>query len=198
MRSSDPRASRGVRVLLLCALVALPPTALAGAQLRASIGGLGARLDADRAIVSFHVDHGLPAETIERIHAGIEVTFKHRVDVVALRWFPIPDKTLARTLIKTRAGYDSLTGRYSLLRSIEFKTARKGAIAPRQERRSTDSVDEMRRWMTEFEEVPVYDPARLLEGRKLRVRVRSELGRRYLLLIFPSTIDARADCSLEP
>ena len=55
----------------------------------------------------------------------------------------------------------------------------------------------MRRWMTEFEELPVYDPARPLNGRELRVRVRSELGRRYVMWIFPSTVDASAGCELE-
>jgi hypothetical protein len=198
--ASPRRYPRRAPVVLF--LVLLVSQALAAPRApKPGIVGLGARMDAERALVSFRVDNALTPEAVERIQSGIQVTFKHRIDVVAPRSFPIPDKTIARTVIRTRTDYDSLTGRYTLIRSIEFKTRNKGAIEPREDRRSTESVEEMRRWMTEFDEIDVYDPARpfsLFSGRDLRVRVRSELGRRYLLLIFPSTIDVNADCSLEP
>lgn len=193
------RSSSGVRLSLLLPLLLVAGVATeAAGPARARIDALEARLDAERAIVSFRVTNGVSAESLERIDSGIEVMFRHRVEVVDPRTFPMPDKTLARTVIKTRARYDSLTGRYSLTRSIEFRTKRKNEIEPVHERQSTESADEMRRWMTEFREVPAHDPARPFSGRELKVRVRSDLGRRYLLFIFPSTIDVHADCNLEP
>jgi hypothetical protein len=193
------RTGAAVRLLIWSLLLLGPVAGLQAADPgRAAIDGLEARRDDGRAIVSFQVSNGVSADSLERIDSGIEVMFKHRVEVVGPRTFPIPDKTFARTVIKTRARYDSLTGRYSLTRSIEFKTKRKNAIEPIHEQHSTESPDEMRRWMTEFREVQVHDPARPFGDRELRVRVRSDLGRRYLLLIFPSTIDAHAACNLEP
>ena len=97
--------------------------------------------------------------------------------------------------------YDALTGQYSLTRQLEFRR-KKGGLPPEQSSRSTPSEDEMRRWMTEFTDVPIFDPdpgaREPLIGVKLRVRADSNLGRRFVLLVFPTTRGDNAEIPFEP
>jgi hypothetical protein len=170
------------------------------AQAKPLIEGLESRVVDDRLLVSFNVTDGMQEETLERIHSGIAVSFKHRVDIVRKRWMSLwPAKDMARTRVVTEATYDSLTRQYSLLRRLEVKSKRKrDAVEPEEERRTTDSLEEMQQWMTQLRDIPVYDPSRTFALKGLRLRVESSLGRRFVLLLFPSTIDAYAERRLDP
>ena len=164
------------------------------------VEALAARIEADRAWVSYQIARVLDAEVEERIHSGIPVTFQHKVQVLSKRGVPLmPSKVIAQTTIETRVEYDSLTRRYDLLRRTEHKTRQKkqGPLTEEQ-RRLTDYLEEMRTWMTRFDEIPVFDPARELRGRSLRVRVEVNLGRRYVLFIFPGTRSISAETPLGP
>ena len=150
-------------------------------------------------MVSFRVDNGITDDTLERIHSGIPVTFRHKIELVARRGFMLPAKVLVRVVIETGVQYDPLTRRYDLLRRIELKGRRKRETPPpREEAQQTLSVDEMRAWMTEFSEVAVFDPFRPIVGERLRVRVSSSVGRRYVWSIFPANLTASAEWMLEP
>jgi hypothetical protein len=182
------------------ALVSPQPTPQPPERAKPKIVGLAATLEDDRAVVSYRVSGGLSDEAEERIHSGISVALRHRIDVQAKRGIPLmPARTMARTIVETRVEYDSLTRRYDLVRKIEHKLKRKkmGPLGEEQ-RRITDSVDEMRAWMTELEEIPVFDPAVTLEGNRLRVRVQASLGRKYILWVFPTTHSVSAEVRLEP
>lgn len=153
-----------------------------------------------RAWVSYEVARVMDAEVEERIHSGLPVTFRHKIQVLSKRGVPLmPSKVIAQTTIETRVEYDSLTRRYDLLRRIEHKIRQKkqGPLTEEQ-RRLTDSLDEMRSWMTRFDRIPVFDPARELQGRSLRVRVEVNLGRRYILFVFPGTRSVSAETPLGP
>lgn len=168
--------------------------------LKPGIEGLTARIESDQARVSYELEGVMDAEVEERIQSGIPVTFRHKVQVLSKRGVPLmPSKVIAQTLIETRVEYDSLTRRYDLLRSIEHKVRQKrqGPLTDEQ-RRLTDSVEEMRDWMSRFDEIPVFDPARELRGRALRVRVEVNLGRRYILFVFPATRSVSAEIPLGP
>ena len=52
--------------------------------------------------------------------------------------------------------------------------------------------------MTEFDRLPALELPERARGAKLRVRVRSTLGRRYVMFLFPARIDVSAERSLEP
>jgi hypothetical protein len=122
-----------------------------------------------------------------------------RLEIVTKRAIPLmPSKVLARTVIRTRAEYDALTRRYVLARAVESRGPhKKQAPPPSEEQRFTTSADEMRAWMTQIDEIPVYDPVEPFpEDEQLKVRVESSLGRRYVLLIFPSTVTATAELQL--
>jgi len=150
-------------------------------------------------VVSFRVVGAFSEETLERIDSGIAVTFRHRIEVVSKRALPlIPDKVRAKVVVQTTAEYDVLTKRYALTRRIEVRGDKKRLNPePAEQSRVTFSSDEMRAWMTELSGIEVFDPARPLDGNRLRVRVESAVGRRYLLLIFPTNLSATAESSLE-
>ena len=188
--------------LLVLGLLATPVrAALAFPQPpKPAVEDLSARIEHDRARVSYDVIGVMDAEVEERIQSGIPVTFRHKVEVLSKRGIPLmPSKVLAQTTIETRVEYDSLTRRYDLLRRIEHRIRQKkqGPLTEEQ-RKLTDSLEEMRDWMTRFDEIPVFDPTRELRGRALRVRVEVNLGRRYILLIFPGTRSVSAEIPLGP
>lgn len=159
------------------------------------IDGLTARLDQDRVLVSFRVTNGLSDEALEKIHSGIPVTFRHRVDLLMRRSFPLPSKVLSRAVIETRAEYDSLTKRYTLFRNFTFRGKKKPESQPEHQTRTTRATDEVRAWMTEVDDLLLAVPG-TAEERRLRVQVDSALGRRYVLLIFPGRISASAEYRL--
>jgi hypothetical protein len=186
---------------MLAQLLAIPALGDESGELssKPSIGELTARLETGQAIVSFRVVNGLSDEAMERIDSGIRVELRHRLEIVTKRAIPLmPSKVLARTVIRTRAEYDALTRRYVLARAVESRGPhKKQAPPPSEEQRFTTSAVEMRAWMTQIDEIPVYDPVEPFpEDEQLKVRVESSLGRRYVLLIFPSTVTATAELQL--
>jgi hypothetical protein len=163
------------------------------------VEGLMARVEDDRVLVSYRLSPGLSADMEERIQSGIVLTLSHKVEVVVKRTFPIWwAKDVARTLVDTSVQYDSLTRRYVLVRTIEHKLRpKKDGPLIEEQRRVTDSIDEMRAWMTQLEEIPVFNPGKELQGDRLRVRVEVSLGRRYLMFIFPTTQSVTDEVPLE-
>lgn len=197
------RPAARTAALLLAAVAAIAPvrgwTETADST-RPAVDGFAARLDGDRALTSYRLVGVLDAEAEERIHSGIPVTFRHRIDVLAKRGVPLmPARVLARTWIETRVKYDSLTRRYDLFRRVEHRTRQKRKTPLTEEQsRITESLDEMRAWMTEMQDVPVFDPTRTLRGQKLRAHVEVSIGRHYVLLIFPATRTVSAEVPLVP
>lgn len=164
------------------------------------VEALSARIEGERAWVTYEVARALDDEVEERIHSGIPVTFRHKVQVLSKRGVPLmPSKVIAQATIETRVEYDSLTRSYDLLRRIEHRIRQKkqGPLTEEQ-RRLTDSLEVVRAWMTRLDEIPVFDPARELRGRSLRVRVEVNLGRRYILFVFPGTRSVSAEIPLGP
>jgi hypothetical protein len=189
----------GSRVSRLFAAAAIAIAAAAPASAKPVIEDLVTEWAAGRPQVSFRVANAFSEETLERIDSGIAVTFRHRIEVVSRRALPlIPDKVRAKVVVETTAEYDVLTKRYALLRRIDVRGDKKRLNpAPVEESKVTFSEDEMRAWMTVLDGIEVYDPAQELEGPRLRVRVESAVGRRYLLLIFPADISATAELELD-
>ncbi len=185
---------------LLCGLlVAIPGDAapISTATTRPQIEGLAGRLVGDRVVVSYRVVGGLSEEAEEWIDSGLPVTFRHRIEIVVKRGFPmLIDKVRARLVIETTAHFDALTRRYQLVRHTEVKGRQKKLAPPVAETRSTESREEMRAWMTELEEIEILEPARETDGDNLQVRVESSVGRRYVLLIFPARVTAGAEVPL--
>lgn len=146
--------------------------------------------------VSFRVTGAFPSDVVELIESGVEVSFRHRVDVVSRRGFPwIGSRSLVRCEVVTTVTYDSLIRQYHLSRSLEFEPAE--GEAPDPDEHDTDDVEEVRAWMTELRDVRVPVPT-ATDGRKPRkLRVQTNLGRRFVLLLFPAPREATAEFVLE-
>ena len=164
---------------------------------RPSIDPLVTQADGGRLVVSFGLVDAMSAETLERIHSGLPVTYWHSVEVTRPRTVPLwPARVLAEARIVTSVDYDSLTRQYRLTRKIELRRP-KEPISTEAER-STDSVEAMRAWMTQVPEIEMLDLAGPDELARVRVRVESALQRYYVFYMFPSRLTVSAERRLEP
>jgi len=187
----------GAAVLL--AVISAPQT-IADKPDKPRIDRLEVQRDDDRIAVSFHVPNALADETLERIHSGLPVEHRHKVELVARRSIPLwPARVLGRVRVDTSAVFDRLTLRFDLTRTVRAgpRDNKKWVVLDEQ-RHSTASVDEVREWMTRFDALPALElPAGDRESR-LRVRVESTLDRRFVWYMFPSKLTLSAERKLEP
>ena len=159
------------------------------------VESLSARRDGARLLVSFRLVDLPSAEELERLHSGIPISYRHRIDVVSRR-APWPAKLLARAKIEATAEYDSLTKRYRLRREVQLRNgAREIVVEPLE--RETGSVEEVQAWLTEVESFPVLELCDGLSAERSRVRVQTAFGRRYVMLLFPARRAVGAECRPE-
>jgi hypothetical protein len=188
-----------VGAVALAAATALSPPADAASAAR--IAGLEVRRAGDRVFVSFGVDGAVTEDVVERIHSGIPVTFRHRVELLARRAVPLwPSRVLGRIRVEASVSYDALTRRYELRRQIEVKAggATDEATGGTGGEVSTESLQDVRAWLTELRDLPGLVLPQGAESERLRVRVESVLGRRYVLYWIPTRVEAAAEQPLRP
>lgn len=186
------------RVVLGVTLIASAPLSVALAKKqdadRPRITAFEAEREQDQVSVTYRLANGLSEETLERIQAGISVSYRHRVEVLSRRtmW---TDKVVARAKVETSVTYDSLNRRYALTRRVEVKQKKKPIV---ETTGATSSVEEMRAWMTELNDIPKLELPADVSDERLRVKVESTMGRRYLWYLIPSRIAVSAERKLEP
>lgn len=192
-RASRHGAPLGLKPLLLLVLLFT-----LGADRRPIVEDLTTALDGDRVLVSYRVARAFDEELLERILSGIPVEFRHRLEVVDKRRFwLVPDRVVARTILTSQVEFDSMTQSFGLSRSMEQRSHDGSAVPPAVEQRlRTEDVAVVEDWLTALHDIPVDDPARELPAGPLEVRIEVELGRRYVLLIFPATVSADARSAL--
>lgn len=184
-------------IAAMCVLVSLATPSVAGLR-DATIENLSAELAPAEAFVSFGIEGAVDDEVIERLHAGLAVRFEHNVDLILKRSALLPSKVLARAQVKTRVEYDSLTRQYRLFRSLRNKTKRRSrSLLDYDVSRNTPSLHEAVDWLTRVEEVPLPLWPEIRDSERLRVRVSSDLGRRFILFVIPSSHSASAELRLE-
>ena len=168
-------------------------------RVKPRIESLETRREGSSLLVSFRVAHGLTPQVQDRIHSGIPVTLRHRVEVVMPRGALWPSKTLTRVVIDTTATFDSLTEKYELARRVEVsRRSKKEPPLVLESAESTRSQTQMEAWMTEFDELPPLDLAGAKPGARLRVQVESQIGRRYFLFVIPTRHTVSFEHNLEP
>lgn len=184
---------RGWWTLLLAASV-LSPTFAAE---RVRVADLEVERGSEAVEIAYRLEGTIPDDVVERLRAGISVTFRHRVDLVVRGAVLIaPNRLADRREIETTATYDSLTKQYTLERVVRSGDPDRVG-PPAIERRTTDDVEAVRAWMTEVSGVTLsLAGLSAPEIRRGRVRVSSVLGRRYVLWVFPASISAGAEAEL--
>jgi len=168
---------------------------------RPTIEDLEVRESDDALRVSFGVEGAFAGEVQERMESGLTVTFSHRVELLARRALPIvPSRVLARAIVDSTARYDSLTRQYYLSRKTTRESSR--AMESVEEETSLTTVSrseaEAEAWLTTLQDLLLPAPPPSATGRRLRVRVRTILGRRYHLGIFPANDSVDAEHVLAP
>lgn len=109
------------------------------------------------------------------IATGLEVAFRYTVELKRERgiWF---DSRIARREIRTTVTYDNLTKRYRLTREIDGKIDSTEVVA---------DAESMRRFMTSFEGLRVFELSQLEPNERYYIRVRGVMRERNLLLFIP-------------
>jgi hypothetical protein len=182
VRASGIRA-RGLKAASLLLLLAAGGAAAGPVGLGPRIEGLVAQPEEDRVIVSFQLAGAPTDEDLERLLSGIPVTYRHRVEVVAPRGVRLwPARLLGRATLETTARYDSLTQRYRLERQLEVK----GVREPVEELGDSASEEKVRAWLADVQELVVPLVQSDIDAERIRVRVKSTIGRHYVLLLFPA------------
>jgi hypothetical protein len=133
----------------------------------------------DTVELSFRLDGAFDEKILAKLESGLEIRFRHQVEVRRHRtlWFA---RVLAHKKIVTSAALDTLTGNYTLRRTVN------GGIV---ETLTTSDVEEMREFMTLLKEIRLELPEGAILDRRTEARARSHLETRFFLLIFPLAFD---------
>lgn len=173
-------AAAGLRGLAsLAAVLAATPPALALPEAAVADGALIRDLQVRNTPGDMHVSFALHGaftqEVREQVESGLPVTFIHYVEVLHRRtaWF---DHTLIKKDVSSTVTYDTLTRQYRLTRSVNGEVM---------ETQVTDRPEEMERFMTAVEDLRLCDPAELPGDRRLSLRVKSRIRRRFVLFFIP-------------
>lgn len=145
---------------------------------------------------SFRLVNGLDEETLERIHSGIPVTYKHRLELLGRRPFWLSSRRVeGRARIEMRVEYDPLVKRYTLWRRVAGDDDDRLPSTP--EERVTSSEQEMRDFLTAIGPVRLVEPGRAMPPGRFKLKINSNLGRRYVMMIFPGSYTVSAERQIE-
>jgi hypothetical protein len=131
-------------------------------------------------LVSFRLDVGLSPEVRDAIHSGLATTFAYDVELrrAAPVWF---DRTMASVSVRATVRFDNLTRRYQLSRTIGNRADPTHHI---------DDEESVRRWLTEFDRLPLATTSGLEPNGEYYVRVRARMRPRTAWLPWPWDRDA--------
>ena len=166
------------RALPLLALVAVAPLLLGAAGDTVRVTPLARD---GQVYVSFSLDGGLTPDMRETIRSGLQTTYAYDIEIrrgVAI-WF---DRTLAATTVTATVQFDNLTRRHQLSRSIDGRVDAAEV---------TESDEEVGRWMTSFERLPLFSTTDLEPNAEYYVRVSAHTSPRNASFVLPwSAADA--------
>jgi len=131
-------------------------------------------------LVSFSVENAFDEDIAQAIDSGLEVSFRYNVELKRVRraWL---DKKEASRRIRTTVAYDNLTKRYSLTREIDGEIDATELV---------DNPDAMRRFMTSFESLLLFDVASMEPNEEYYLRVNGVMRVTNVLLLIPWNVGA--------
>jgi len=193
--SPGPTVSRLSRAAALALLPACWTAAWAGAG--PTIEGLAIDRRAGRLLVAYRVGGAMTDEVVERIRSGMPVAFEHEVEIVARRvlWTA---RVVARERRRVEVTYDPLTRRHAL-RGERVRRLAGGPDGPAvAERAEAESLVDVEAWLTDVRVEWPDDVVAGIRAERLRVRVESSVGRRFVLWLFPGRQTASAERWIAP
>ena len=145
----------------------------------AVIDDLSARVENDRLLASFRLDHALGDDFQRKVRSGLptEIVYDFELRRPRRSWF---DATVARSRMQVVAMYNATTDEYL----VNFK--HDGELVSS---RSVREVDAVRAALTRLDDVFVFSLADRSESEQLHLRVRAELGTKTWLAFIPRTIE---------
>ncbi len=157
------------------ALLALALGASAVLAEAAAIEDLVPVVRTDGIFVSFRTASAF-SEDIERaIGTGLQVNFRYNVELKRPRGIWL-DSEIARREVTATVVFDNLTQRYTLTREIDGVVDATEVVA---------DAEAMRRFMTTFESLRLFDAEALEPNGSYYLRVRGVMRERTLLLLIP-------------
>jgi hypothetical protein len=178
--SPGPSAARGVAATVVVAGLALAVGLLAFGA--AEVGAAGDRQIVvtpftrdGQVLVSFTTDAAVDVEVERAIQSGLPTTFTYDVELrrASTFWF---DKLMGSARIAVTVRFDNLTRRY------QVSLMQDGRVA---ESRSTESADAVRRWVSDFQSLPLFSTRELRSDTEYYVRVRGRTSPRNTWSFWP-------------
>ena len=163
------------RRLRQTAFAALLLGAAAAAAEDAAIEDLVPVVRSDGIFVSFRAGEAFNQDIEHAIQTGLEVNFRYNVELKRPRGIWL-DGQVARRVISATVTYDNLTKRYKLTREIDGKIDATEIVA---------DAEAMRRFMTTFESLRLFELSALEPNDSYYVRVKGVMRERNLLLLIP-------------
>jgi hypothetical protein len=131
-------------------------------------------------VVSLQLKDAIDAARLEEIETGIESTVRYRVRLLRRRSGLLADEELADVEIEACVRRDALSRQYTLTRRLDGDTV---------EKRMTADPEEMRRFLTVLDHVPIASADLVAAAGEYEVRARGDLGLvwRFYMIPWPST-----------
>ena len=129
----------------------------------------------DTILVSFQTARAVTPAVARAIESGLPTTFTYDVELrrPSAFWF---DKLMASARIAATVRFDPLTRRYHVTLMQDGRVA---------EERSTDRADDVRRWVSVFERLPLFATRELQQHTAYDVRVRGRTSPRHTWSFWP-------------
>ncbi len=134
----------------------------------------------DGILVSFGVDDAFDEDITQAIDSGLEVSFRYNIELRRVRRAWLDEKEASRQ-IRTTVAYDNLTKRYSLTREIDGEIDATELV---------DNPDAMRRFMTTFESLLLFDVSSMEANEEYYLRVNGVMRVKNVLLLIPWDVGA--------
>jgi hypothetical protein len=168
---------RAVAALLLLLLAAVAPEAGASADAPAGEDSILVRPQPREGmiLVSFSSDRAIEASVQRAIESGLPTTFTYDVELRRPSWFWF-DKLIASARIAVTVRYDTLT------RTYHVTLLQDGRVA---EARSTEHAEEVKRWVSVFQALPLFPTRELRERTEYYVRVHGRTSPRNTWSFWP-------------
>jgi hypothetical protein len=180
MRKSIP-----IILVLFCASIHLifPQADLLNARVR----GLTIKNSDEFVTISFKITGAFTEEIIERIHSGIEISFKHAIKIFKKNPVFFYRRTIVERVILTTVEYNTLTKQYTLKKQIDESDV---------ETMLTDDLDEVEKWMTEIDHFKVEEVSRIKGKKNYFLKIRTSLAPNFLLFFIPYDYSASKEREL--